>query len=121
LSYLWLKHNFRLTRSIDFERVRRSGKSFAHPLVVLIALPSESGRTLCGISASRSVGTAVRRNRAKRLLREAVRPLLPNLKPGWLILFLARKPLAQAGFSDTSTAIRALLRQARLDDDNHVG
>lgn len=115
-----MKRKFRLTRSIDIERVRRSGKSFAHPLIVLIALPNESGKTLWGVSASRSVGTAVRRNRAKRLLREAARPLIPHLKPGWLILLLARNPLAEASFSETSTALRTLLRQAHLFNDNHA-
>jgi ribonuclease P protein component len=71
-----VQRNFRLTRSEDFKRVRRDGKSYAHPLVVLIALNSENNehsRVRVGVAAGKSVGTAVIRNRTKRLLREAMR------------------------------------------------
>ena len=115
-----MKRKFRLTRSSDIERVRRLGRSYPHPLVVLIAAPNQLDQVRVGVAAGRSVGTAVIRNRAKRLLREAARPLIPHLKPGWLILLLARNPLAEASFSETSTALRTLLRQAHLFNDNHV-
>ena len=71
-----MQRKFRLTRSEDFKRVRRSGKSYAHPLVVLIVQTHEQPRVKIGVAAGRTVGTAVHRNRAKRLLREAMRSLL---------------------------------------------
>ena len=80
-----MQRSFRLTRSEDFKRVRRDGKSYAHPLVVLIVLNSENNdqprarAVRVGVAAGKSVGTAVYRNRAKRLLREAMRTLLPNI------------------------------------------
>ena len=39
-----MQRKFRLTRSEDFKRVRRSGKSYAHPLVILIVQNSEQPR-----------------------------------------------------------------------------
>ncbi len=60
------------------------------------------------------MGNAVHRNRARRLIREALRPLIPSILPGWDILFLARQPLAGASFQDTQEAILKLLRRSRL-------
>jgi len=109
-----VKRRFRLTRSIDFKRVRSQGKSYAHPLVVLVKLPSTEDRPRVGISTSRSVGGSVQRNRAKRLLRESIRSLIPLLSPRWDIVLVARAPLVTAAFQDVQTAVELLLRRANL-------
>jgi len=109
-----VKRRFRLTRSTDFKRVRSEGKSYAHPLVVLMVSRSDEEVTRVGVSASRSVGGAVERNRAKRLLREAMRPLMTDLPAGWNVILLARAPLLQAHFSDIKSALQGLLQRARL-------
>ena len=114
---------FRLTRSEDFKRVRRDGKSYAHPLVVLIALNSENNdqprmrAVRVGVAAGKSVGTAVYRNRAKRLLREAMRTLLPNIAsiaPGSDLILIARPALAYASLADVCEALLTLLQRAKL-------
>ena len=74
-----MKRNFRLTRSTDFKRVRNAGKSYAHPLLVLVVNPAAENSLKIGVTAGRSVGGAVQRNRAKRLLREAMRPYLTRI------------------------------------------
>jgi ribonuclease P protein component len=103
-----------LTSTTDFERVRRFGKSYAHPFVVLIALPNKMDRSRIAVSASRSIGKAVQRNRAKRILRETIRPLIPSIAPGWDLVILARKPMANAGFDEIRSALTSLLSQAKL-------
>lgn len=67
-----------------------------------------------GIAAGRSVGNAVRRNRAKRLLRAAIHPYLHSLAPGRDIVLIARRPLAGASFQQTQAALLTLLRRAQL-------
>lgn len=109
-----MKRRFRLKRSSDFQRVRRFGKVYAHPLAVLIALPGEQAGSRFAISAGKSIGTAVERNHAKRLLRESLRSLLQDILPGWDIIILARKPMRDASFQDTVQAVRSLLERARL-------
>lgn len=109
-----MQRKFRLTRSEDFKRVRRSGKSYAHPLVVLIVQNNNQPRVKIGVAAGRTVGTAVYRNRAKRLLREAMRTLLPNIGSGLDLILIARPGLVSATLEDTRRALLNLLQRARI-------
>lgn len=109
-----MKRNFRLTRSIDFKRVRNAGKSYAHPLLVLVACPTTENTLKVGITAGRSVGGAIERNRAKRLLREAMRLLLPIMRPGWDLILIARQPLPTATYEQVQATLSQLIRRANL-------
>ena len=109
-----MKRCFRLTRSTDFKRVRRSGKSYAHPLVVLYMLKSDQAGVLVGVSAGLGVGNAVKRNRAKRLLRAAMSELIAYTAPGSEILLIARSPLPASDLQKTRAALSALLKRAGL-------
>ncbi|MBN1451448.1 MAG: ribonuclease P protein component [Anaerolineales bacterium] len=110
-----MQRKFRLTRSTDFKRVRRTGKSYAHPFVVLVVQASEAPRVRVGVTVGRSVGGAVQRNRAKRLLREAIRPLLPDLLPGWDLILIARPALLPSKtLQEIRQVLISLLRRAQL-------
>ena len=109
-----MNRNFRLTQSTDFKRVRRSGKSYAHPLIVLVALSAEGEGTQIGVTASRSMGSAVQRNRAKRLTREALRPLLPMILPGWKVILIARNPILKASFVEIKNCLHQVFSKACL-------
>ena len=120
-----MQRRFRLTRSEDFKRVRRFGKSYAHPLVVLIVQRSDQRQVRVGVAAGRRVGTAVIRNRAKRLLREAMRPLIPNIglqhdvanqdnASGLDMILIARAGLSTASLEDTRQALQNLLQRAQI-------
>ncbi len=109
-----MQRKFRLTRSEDFKRVRRSGKSYAHPLVVLIVQTHEQSRVKVGVAAGRTVGTAVHRNRAKRLLREAMRTLIPDIASNLDLVLIARPGLVSATLEDARKALFNLLQRAQI-------
>jgi ribonuclease P protein component len=109
-----VQRQFRLTRSKDFQRVRQSGKSYAHPLLVLVALPNDGDELHVGVSAGRAVGSAVKRNRAKRLLRAAMRTLIGSIAPGWDLVLIARAPLVTSKTPEVQEALLGLLRRAQL-------
>ena len=115
-----MKPRFRLTRSKDFERVRRFGKSYAHPLLVLIVHPTKTDQVRIGIAAGKSVGGAVQRNRAKRLLRAAAAPLIRSVAPGHDLILLARRPLVEVKSQDAQTALETLLKRAKLTVNEHA-
>jgi ribonuclease P protein component len=80
----------RLRRSSDFDRVRARGRSWSSRHVVVSVLENDLGRNRYGFAVGRRVGDAVARNRAKRLLREAVRALHPDLRQGYDMVIIAR-------------------------------
>ena len=82
--------------------------------MVLVACPNESERTRVGVAAGKSVGSAVVRNRAKRLLRAAASSLYQQITPGWDLLLIARTPLAETDFNQARPALNSLLLRARL-------
>lgn len=109
-----MKRKFRLAKTTDFKRVRRLGTSYAHPLVVLITLPNELDYTRVGVTASRAVGGAVQRNRAKRILRSAMQVCLPETQPGHDIILLARQPILSRKSHELEPVLNKLLGQAKL-------
>jgi ribonuclease P protein component len=109
-----VQRKFRLTRSEDFKRVRQDGRSYAGPLMVLIVQASRTSGVRVGVAAGRTAGNAVQRNRAKRLLREAIRPLLPVIASGWDLVLVARPGLAAASLDQTRALLESLLARARL-------
>ncbi|HCG01283.1 MAG TPA: ribonuclease P protein component [Chloroflexi bacterium] len=107
-----LPKSFRLTRSRDFSRVRRSGRSAGCSLFVLYALPTRSADLRVGFSVSKRVGKATVRNRVKRLMREAVRHQLPSIRPGQDLVFIARPAAAQATYNQVYESVCYLLGKA---------
>jgi ribonuclease P protein component len=109
-----VKRRFRLTRSADLKRVRHTGKSYAHPLVVLYVTASSQVTVRVAVTAGRGTGNAVRRNRAKRLLRAAMHDLLPDVNPGVDLLLIARSPLPGADLLQVKRALSSVLTRAGL-------
>lgn len=54
------------------------------------------------------------RNRVKRRLRESFTPMIPCVKNGYDLIFIAREPVVQAKFKDIEKTMRKLLRKADL-------
>ncbi len=112
----------RLRRPEDFRHVWSTGRSWAHPLFILWALPNDGNRIRVGITASRKIGNAVTRNRARRLLREAARHLYGHMVSGWDLVLVARTSLVEAQEPQVESALRHVLGLAGLwvsqPDDN---
>ncbi len=109
-----MKRKFRLRKSTDFKRVRRNGTSYAHPLVVLIVHPKPDGNPRFGVSAGRSVGNAIRRNRAKRRIRAILEHLRPYLVQHYDIVVLARKDIHTATHPQLHNALVQLCARAGI-------
>ena len=109
----------RLTRSADFERVFRKGRSFGNRHLVLHLFPrddaDEARDPRVGLSVSRRVGGAVERNLVKRLLREAMNEHVDRLTSVDVVLVARPDALAVAerdGLSGIAGALRELVEKA---------
>lgn len=109
----------RLSRSAEFERVYRQGRSFGNRQLVLYAFPNEAAeRPRLGLSVSRKVGGAVERNRVKRLLREAFARYETDVQGGHDVVVVARPQALQLaereGLDGIAGALGELLGKSGL-------
>lgn len=79
-----------ITRNGDFVRAYKRGKAFVHPHVVLYVNKNRVGRPRVGITASKKVGNAVVRNRARRVIRHALMQSMPQGLRGVDLVLVAR-------------------------------
>ena len=98
------KH-LRLTRRSDIARLFAQGRRAANHLLVLAAAPNALAVSRLGVGVSSRHGSAVRRNRVKRLCREAFRLIRDELPAGWDFMMMPR-----AGPELTLSGLKASLR-----------
>jgi ribonuclease P protein component len=110
----------RLSRSGEFERVYREGRSYAsrHLVVYAFPRPGAADGPRLGVSVGRKLGGAVERNRVKRMLREAFWAAAEELAPEHDFVIVARPdagPLAdERGEAGIAEALREVLAEAGL-------
>lgn len=110
-----MKRVYRLRRPDQFRRVRREGQTYTSPHLTLNVAVGRRQRTRCGFVVSKQFGVAVRRNRARRRVREAVRLVLPSIVPGYDLVFVVRGAgVLTLPFSSLQREIEQLLRRAHL-------
>ena len=80
----------------DFATLMERGTMRSHPLLATRVLRTDLGTTRFGLATSRALGSAVVRNRVRRRLREAIRGMASQLRPGWDVLIVARPGLVAA-------------------------
>ncbi len=80
----------------DFRRAYSKGKSLVGPFAVSYVRKNRMGITRVGITTSKKIGNAVTRSRSRRVIREAYRQLMPRVKQGYDLVFVARSRTAGA-------------------------
>jgi ribonuclease P protein component len=101
----------RLRCRAEFQRVFDSGRRAHGRFVTIVAAPGQAGRSRLGIVASKKLGDAVRRNRAKRLIREIFRRSALSDGQGLDIVVIPRRELFDAGYDSLERDFHAALRR----------
>ena len=103
----------------DFDRLYKKGRSAGDRFVVVFYIPNGLGYSRRAFLASKKVGGAVARNRARRLMKESFRRIESDLLTGRDILFIARREAADAGLQEVETSMRRAINKCGLIKQNN--
>jgi ribonuclease P protein component len=107
----------------EVRAARAQGKAYAEGPLVARVLPNtlEPSQNRYAVVAGKRVGNAVERNRAKRLVREALRRLHPSLKPGHDVVVIVRGTTKELpGFETALACLERIMRRARLVEPSAI-
>ncbi len=104
----------RLKEAKKFSLLFREGKSIANNLLVLYYKPGPAKEREAGFTVGKKLGGAVTRNKFKRRMKESYRSLLDNVPPGFTVLFIARRGILKAKYSQIVAAEKELLKKAGI-------
>jgi len=107
----------RITRRKDISRLFEQGRRGSDSLMMLLCLPTvdESGMSRAGVAVSKRHGGAVRRNRIKRLCREAFRLTRHELPAGWDYMIVPRVG-SEGDLQQLRESLRKLARKIAKPD-----
>jgi ribonuclease P protein component len=109
-----------IRRREEFERIYEAGARQSGRSMIVFVQPTGAGPARLGIAATRKLGSAVVRNRAKRLVRELFRHNKPA--GGLDIVVVPRREMLDASYSSLEVEFRALLdRPVRPGRPSAVG
>lgn len=101
-----------INKNKNFIRAYRKGKSFIGSTVITYVIKNRYGYTRIGITSSKKIGCAVKRNRSRRVIRAAVRSLNLDMNQGYDIIFVARSRTAKAKSYEVASLIEKQLKEA---------
>jgi ribonuclease P protein component len=105
----------RIRRKSEFQRVFNAGRRAHGRYLTIIAAPSDGQLSRLGIVASRKVGGAVARNRAKRLIRQVFRTE-SGPAAAFDLVVIPKQAAVQAAAAEVATDYRATLKRLGLSN-----
>lgn len=108
-----MKKTIKINENGHFRRLYFKGKSFADALLIVYVLKSRTPDiSHLGITATKKIGKANKRNRARRLIVEAYRLLEPQIQGGWDFVFVARTKTTFSTMPKVKESMQNLLKKA---------
>lgn len=107
-----VNRSYSLKRHKEFRYTYRAGRSTGARLFTLVVAKNREQAVRVGFSVSKRVGNSVQRNRAKRRLRACLTPMLPKLRKGVNVIFIARRDVLTEPFSSMQEQMRDILQRA---------
>ncbi|MBQ2676893.1 MAG: ribonuclease P protein component [Clostridia bacterium] len=103
-----------LNENRDFRRIYNRGKSFVSPALVVYYTKNRAGFCRLGITTSKKIGCAVKRNRAKRVIKEAFRKCVGNVNAGYDFVIVARTKTAYIKSTEAESVLLKLFEKAGI-------
>ena len=106
-----------LKKNHEFRRLYQKGASAVAGSMVLYCRKNRLGHNRVGFTVSVKLGNAVKRNRARRRLREVYRLTAPRLRQGWDLILVARGRTLTAPWKELNDSFLRLSRKLGLLED----
>lgn len=106
-----------LKKNHEFRRLYQKGASAVAGSMVLYCRKNRLGHNRLGVTVSVKLGNAVKRNRARRRLREVYRLASPRLAQGWDIIVVARGRTLTVSWKELNDTFFRLSRKLGLLED----
>lgn len=97
-----------------FQRAYAKGKYYVGPVLVTYVVKKRGGALRVGITTGKKIGNAVKRNRSRRVIREAFRELSERVAPGYDLVFVARAKTPFVKCGEVRSAMERQLGSAGL-------
>lgn len=107
-AYQKLKQNW------EFHRAYSRGKAFIAPSFVLYLVKGKKGTVRLGITAGKKIGTAVSRNRAKRVITAAFNSCVRHIPIGYDCVVVARTRILSTKSNEVAALIEKQLKNENL-------
>lgn len=103
-----------LRRKKDFSTIYNKGKSVGEKYVVLFYRKNNLPYNRKSFLASKKVGNSVKRNRARRLMKESYREIEANLESGYDLIWIARNTISNLKCADVKKSIEAAAKKSGI-------
>ena len=113
-----MKNTLSIKLNSDFKRLYYKGGCVGNDLIVVYYKRNSFKCNRLGITVGKKIGTAVTRNRVKRLIRESYRLMECDIASFYDIVIVARSKASEASYSSISGAMRRLFKKCGLLKQN---
>lgn len=103
-----------LNKNRDFRRIYNRAESFVDPALVVYFIKNRAGFCRFGITVTKKIGCAVKRNRAKRVIREAIRACAGNISGNYDFVIVARTKTVYLKSTEVTAVFKEILKKAGI-------
>lgn len=109
----------RLLKRREFRHVYDQGQRYHFPLFTVFALKNAQTNSRLGVTVTKRIGSAVARNRCKRLVREAFRRNKRRLPATLDVVVNVKQPMMEATYREVESQFLSFIRN--LETDHRIG
>lgn len=109
-----LDRKYRINQEKDYNYIYKNAKRISGRYIIVFITRNNLQYNRFGIVTSKKVGNAVKRNRAKRRIRELSKKHMESINKGYDLVFVSRVSINEADFDQIEKDFLSAMRKARI-------
>lgn len=111
-----MEKKYRIRKNMEFKKVYKIGKNYWNRNLVLYVNKNKLDYSRIGFTVTKKIGNAVTRNKVRRKMKEICRLNFENIKPGYDLIFIAKKSVVNMKYDELEKSTIHILKIAKLLD-----